>query len=84
MTSRTAIDYASVVVFGTSKSCCVMAHRAIFGGGDMAVALDGCYCARTVVTGGAVIHDTGMIEHRVRKSAGNVTDTAILGGRDVA
>jgi len=84
MTSCTAVDYASVVKFGASKSCGVMAHGAIFRGGDMAAALDGCYCARTVVAGGAVIHDTGMIEHRVGKSAGNVTDTAILGGRDVA
>ena len=31
-----------------------------------------------------VINDTGMIEHRVLKGAGYVTDTAILRGRDVA
>ena len=31
-----------------------------------------------------VIYDTGMIKHRVCKGAGDVTDTAVLCGRDVA
>jgi len=31
-----------------------------------------------------VVDDAGMIEHRRREAAGNVTDTAVLGGRDVA
>ena len=31
-----------------------------------------------------VINDTGMIKHRVCKGAGDVTDTAVLCGRDVA
>jgi len=36
------------------------------------------------MTRGAVVNDTGMIEHRRCKSACQVTDTAILGGQNVA
>ncbi len=61
-----------------------MAQRAILRGRDMADMLDCRYCSRTIVAGGAVIYDTGMIEHRVQKGAGYVTETAILCGRDVA
>ncbi len=35
------------------------------------------------MTRGAVVNDTGMIEHRRCKAAGQVTDTAILGGQNV-
>jgi len=30
-----------------------------------------------------VVNDAGMIEHRRREAAGNVTDTAVLSSRDV-
>ena len=32
------------------------------------------------MAGCAIINDTGMIEYRVKKCAGDVTDTAILAG----
>jgi len=35
------------------------------------------------VTGRAVVDDAGVIEHGVEKTAGDVTDAAILGGRQV-
>ena len=38
---------------------------------------------RAVVTRGAVIYDTGMIEHGIEKAAGDVTDAAIFGGRQM-
>ena len=49
----------------------------------MAVMLNGRYCSRTIVAGDAVIYDTGMIERRVHKGTGYVTQTAILGGLDM-
>ena len=36
------------------------------------------------VTGRAVVHDTGMIEHRADEGTGVMADTAILVGRDMA
>lgn len=38
---------------------------------------------RTVVTRGAIVDDTRMIEHCGLETAGYVTDTAIFGRRDV-
>ena len=35
------------------------------------------------MTGSTVIHDTGVIEHRVEEAAGNVTDAAIFRSRQV-
>ena len=55
-----------------------MAQRTVFACGKVAATLDGRYCGRAIVAGCAVIHDTGMIEYRVRKGAGYVTDRAIL------
>ena len=74
MTSRAAIYYACVIESGASKSSSVMAYGAIFGGSKMAVILDGSYCSRAIVAGCTVIHDTGMIECRISKSAGYVTN----------
>ena len=74
VTSRAAIYYACVIEPGASKSNSVMTYRAIFGGRKMAVILDRCYCARAIVAGCTVIHDTGMIEYRIHKGAGYMTD----------
>ena len=35
------------------------------------------------MTGGTVIHDTGVIEHGIEKAAGDMTDATVLGGRQV-
>ena len=69
---------------GTGKGGGVMAYRTILCSWKMVPWLDGRYCARIGVAGCAVIYDAGMIEHRVRKGAGDVADTAILSGRDMA
>ena len=63
---------------GTSKSGGVMAQRTIFACGKVAATLDGRYCSRAIVAGCTVIYDTAMIEYRVCKGAGYVTDRAIL------
>jgi hypothetical protein len=74
MASSTAIYDACVIEPGASKSSGVMAYGAILGGRKMAAILDGSYCSRAIVAGCTVIHDTGMIECRISKSAGYVTD----------
>jgi len=57
-----------------------MACRAILGGWDVSGIGLGILagCRNTVVAGGTVIYNAGMIKHRGGKSAGHVTDTAIL------
>jgi len=55
-----------------------MTEMAVHRGRDMAWMLAG---RGDPVTGRAVVHDTGMIEHRTDKCAGVMTDTAILVGR---
>ena len=60
-----------------------MAHGAIIGCRKMDIILDGSYCSRTIVARDTIIYDAGMIEHRSRKGAWYVTETAVLSGRDV-
>ena len=69
MAGRTAIYDARVIESGASKSSSVMAYGAIFGGRKVAVILGSPYCSRAIVAGCAVIHDAGMIECRISKSA---------------
>ena len=73
-----------MIEVGTGKSRGVMTNRAILSRESMIAWLDGRYCSWISVTRCTVVYDTSMIEHRIRKSAGNVADTAVLCGRDVA
>jgi len=86
MTGHTVIGDALVIERGIGKGCWRMAHRAILGNRDVG-RVDLCIragCIDAIVAGGAVAHDSPMIEHRWRKGpAGHVADTAILGCRDV-
>ena len=49
----------------------------------MIIGLDGCSRHTAIVTRGTIIDDTLVTEHGGFKTTGNVTDTAILGGRYV-
>ena len=74
MASCTAIYDPCVIESGASKSSGVMAYGAILGGRKVAAILDGSYCSRAIVAGCTVIHDTSMIECRIREGADYVTD----------
>ena len=50
----------------------------------MTAVLDGSNCSATIMAGRTVIHDAGMIKHRIGKCARNVTDATILIGGDMA
>ena len=41
-------------------------------------------CRYTIVTRGAVIDDTGVIEHRIQETTGDMTDTAIFSRRQMS
>lgn len=87
MTGDTVVDDALVFKPGVGKRCWSMAYRAILGGWnvgriDFRVLANG---VDTIVAGCAVIHDTGMIEHRrLEAAACYVAETAILGCCNVA
>ena len=72
----TASCYTLVIKHASGKTGGDMAARTIFCGGNMIHRFASGRC--TIMAGSAVIHDTGMIEHRVEKTTGDVTDTAIL------
>ena len=61
-----------------SKATRFMADTAILGGRHVIHWFAGGWSA---MAGGAVIHDTGVIKHRVKKTTGDMTDAAILGRR---
>ena len=62
----------------TDETCGSMTEMAIHRGCNVGAMLTG---RRNPVTGRAVVHDAGMIEHRTDECAGVMTDTAILVGR---
>ncbi len=62
----------------TNKSCRGMTRMAVQGGADMVtIHAD---CSRTIMAGGAIVHDAGMVECCGDEVAGIVTDAAILIG----
>ena len=68
---------------GAGKGRCVMAQGAILRRGKMIPWLHSPDCRTTIVARCTVINDTDVTENGCRKGTGYVTDTAILGGRDV-
>ena len=81
MTRATAIGYTLVIKCGAEESSRSMAIGAIQCCGDVVRMFSACCC--TVMAGSTVVHDTGMVEHRVNKGIGIMAYTAILIGRDM-
>lgn len=79
VTRRAVVDNAGMIEYSRSKAGRAMANRTVFSRGYMNYRFAN--GGRAVMTGSTVIHDTGVIEHGVNKTAGDVTDAAILGGR---
>lgn len=87
VTGPTAIGDALVFKRGIGEGRGVMAHRAVLATDRNMVRIGlgrSTGCDGSIVTGHAVVNDTGVIEHCRRKgTSGHVTDAAILGSRDV-
>lgn len=63
------------------KSLCIVTYGAVHIGWNMDLRL-ACRLL-PIVTGSAVVINTRMIKHRIGKTAGYVTDTAIFGRRNM-
>jgi hypothetical protein len=83
VTSGTTTIDASVIILGTGKGRSIVTYRTIFSGRQMIIGLDSRDRHTAIVTRGTIIYDTLVTEHCGFKTTGNVTDTAILGGRHV-
>jgi len=86
VTGITVINTTGIVSPGAAhKGCGGMAGGTVQAGRNM-----GGYCIHltlrriAVMTRGAIIRDTGMIEGRRFEGIGGMTDTAILNGRDMS
>ena len=81
VTAGAVVGDTCVIKYPGGKTTGVMAHAAIFAGGDVRGRFAG--GIGTVMTGCAVIHDTLVIKHCSRESAGHVANTTIFVGRQV-
>ena len=81
VTRAAATRYTLVIKCGAQECCCSMAVRTIQC--RRYVIRVFAACGHPIVAGLAVVHDTGVIEHRPNKGSSIVTYTTILIGRDM-